>query len=131
MTGNKDLQSIIVPIIVAIVTGVASSYTTTRVTLSVVETKVGYIENDVLTIKDLLAPIRKNQIELAWRGEWIKNTKDQLKTIERVLDAQDASIDLIADKIQDRYTKSEADKDMKILAVEIEELRKIIEASEE
>lgn len=73
------LKAVILPIVVAVVTGIGASYIATQVTVAVIEKQVEYIESDLISIKELLEKVTENQTELARRSVWMqtKNEKDR------------------------------------------------------
>jgi uncharacterized protein (DUF697 family) len=76
------IMNVILPVVVAIITGVGASYTATTITLSVVETKVSYLEVDLLDIKYVLLEVKENQIQLAKNSEWMKNMESRVERLE-------------------------------------------------
>lgn len=68
-----NLKDLVVPIIVATLVGAFSSYLATVVTLERVETKIVYIEKDLIDFKQLVTLISENQKQLLVRGVWMEN----------------------------------------------------------
>jgi demethoxyubiquinone hydroxylase (CLK1/Coq7/Cat5 family) len=82
---RMSLKSVIVPVIAATITGMSSGLIGVKVALSVVETKINYIENDVNVLVKVLEKANANEKELAVRGQWIISTDRRLTYIESKL----------------------------------------------
>ena len=76
------VQSIILPVFVAIITGALSSYFGVVVAVSVIETKLFYIEANVNTILDVSKQASINKTELVRRGMWIESVEKRLDNLE-------------------------------------------------
>ena len=111
------LKNFVLPIIIAILIGVPSSYVATKITLAVMETKVEYIESDIGSIKDILRDVSANQLLLAKGGE-------QLNSLDRRVSTLEETIKLLVDQTRDRYTRSDADRDTQTLAERITTLER-------
>lgn len=112
---DSIVKNIMIPVVIATITGISASYMATQVTLAVVETRVKYLESDVVSIKEILQFVNANQIELAKRGEWMSNTEKRISSIERTQES-------LIEQTKDRYTRKEAEKDNKYLMEKIEAL---------
>ena len=81
----SNMKDVLVPVIVATLVGSFSSYVATLITLERVETKIVYIEKDLVDFKDLVKIVAENQKELLVRGVWMENTEiRQTKTENRI-----------------------------------------------
>lgn len=76
------MQSIILPVFVAVITGGLSSYFGVVVAVSVIETKLFYIETNVNTILDVSKQASINKTELVRRGMWIESVEKRLDNLE-------------------------------------------------
>ena len=112
---DSIVKNIMIPVVIATITGISASYMATQVTLAVVETRVKYLESDVVSIKEILQSVNANQIELAKRGEWMSNTEKRMSNIEKTQES-------LVEQIKDKYTRKEAEKDNRHLIEKIESL---------
>lgn len=81
----SNMKEVLVPVIVATLVGSFSSYVATLITLERVETKIVYIEKDLVDFKDLVKIVTENQKELLVRGVWMENTEiRQTRTETRI-----------------------------------------------
>ncbi len=76
------IKAIILPVIISVITGIGSSYVAVNVTLAVIETRLNYVENDLVSLRDVLSAVSKMQNELARRGEWMVNTDRRIIVLE-------------------------------------------------
>ena len=98
------IKAIILPVIVAIITGISASYLTVYVTLAVLETRVSYVESNLISIEAILKVVNKNQTELAKRGEWMTYQ-------DRRMDSVEGSIATIFAQVQNTYSRTDSDKE--------------------
>jgi hypothetical protein len=106
------IKAIIIPVIIAVIVGTGSSYVAVNVTLAVIENRLQHVEDDLVSIKDVLIEVNKNQIQLAKNGEWQNNTSIRLAAAER-------HIEILTQSSRDRYTRTEAEKDIQLLMEKI------------
>jgi len=76
------MQSIILPVFVAVITGGLSSYFGVVVAVSVIETKLFYIEANVSSISSTSKQSSINKTELVRRGMWIEAVEKRLDYLE-------------------------------------------------
>lgn len=76
------IKTTLLPVVVAVVTGSGSGYVGVTATLSVVETRINYVEKDVIKLSSMLEKINENQTELAVRGQWIISTDRRIIYLE-------------------------------------------------
>jgi hypothetical protein len=100
-SGSTIIREVLIPIIVAIVVGIGSSYMTSRVAIAVLQKEIEFVRDDVSMMQQLLKIVSQNQVELAARGEWMKNADRERQKLSD-------SIDII---VATRYTKSDAERD--------------------
>ena len=85
-----NMKEVIIPVVVATLVGAFSSYVATLITLERVETKIVYIEKDLVDFKDLVKIVAENQKELLVRGVWMENTEiRQTRTENRIKEIED------------------------------------------
>jgi hypothetical protein len=103
---RKDnmIKSVVLPVVVAVITGIGSSYFTVYANLAVLESRFAYVEKDIISIKDVILEVNRNQTELAKRGEWMLYQ-------ERRTDALERAVEILAEQAKDQYTRTEAKKD--------------------
>lgn len=68
-----SMKEIIVPIIIATIVGASSSYMATVITLERLQTKLIYIERDLVDFKELITAVNNNHKEILLTGVWIKH----------------------------------------------------------
>lgn len=84
------MKAVVMPVVVAVVTGIGASYLATKVTVAVLQKQVEYLEGDLLSIRNMIDIVSQNQRELVALNVWrdSKNQKDgeqdvRLMTLER------------------------------------------------
>lgn len=110
-------RAIAVPVVVAVITGVSAGYLAVRIALAVLETRIGYLESDLVRIKDTTLRSNDNRTELARRGEWIIYQSKRMDSAEK-------NITILLEQSKDRYTKSDAEKDFERLQLRLEKMMK-------
>lgn len=73
------IKETIVPIIVAIIIGMSSSFLTIKIALGTLETKVIYVERDVELNKKMIEAMAVQREELAIRGIWMDFMNEYVK----------------------------------------------------
>ncbi len=85
---DNMFKSIVLPITVAVVTGVGASYIATQIHVAVLKKQVEYIENDIISIRDILQRVTENQTEIAKQAASIqmsdKKDKEQDARLDRL-----------------------------------------------
>ena len=95
------IREILIPVIVAVLVGAASSYVSVKVTLSVFEQKIIFLENEVNDLNADYKSSVETRIELAARREWMNGIN---KSIELLISNQQE----IRALMDDRYRRKEA-----------------------
>jgi hypothetical protein len=95
------LREVLIPIVVAIVVGIGSSYMTSRVAIAVLQKEIEFVRDDLSIMQQLVSIVSSNQVQLAARGEWMKNADKERSNLRVTVDAI----------VQSSYTKSDAKKD--------------------
>jgi len=91
---EATVKELIVPVVASVVTGVAASVVATQVAISVLETKVGYLEKNIETMAALMDKANANQLELATRAGWMFNK-----------DEKDIAQDIRLDRLEERTAR--------------------------
>lgn len=106
------IREVLLPVVVAVVTGIGSSYVTTQVTIAVIETRLKYLENNFLAVNALAETIKSMQIEFARNSERMTSMSIRIENTETLSKA-------LAESVKDRYTAKDAEKDYNALAFKI------------
>lgn len=80
---NNNMKQILIPLVVAVVVGMTSSYMTTLMALEAMRTQVNYIERDVGVLMDIMKQVSENQRVLAARGSWMHAAEKRIENLEK------------------------------------------------
>jgi len=114
--GLNIITNVIIPIIVAVIIGSGASYIATQVTLSVVETKVKYIEKDIGKITELMTAITSQNLIITKNKTTIDGALYRLNILE------DSIITMKGDT-KLRYTSEHAERDQRYIERRLNELQ--------
>jgi hypothetical protein len=113
--GLNLINNVIIPILLAVMIGGSSSYIATRVTLSVVETKVEYLEQDLSKMTKIMSAVTDQSLVI---------TKNQtiINGIEYALDIVEADVSTLKTDMKLRKTIVQDDRDLDYLHKKIKDL---------
>lgn len=96
----------------AVAVAVFSAYVGFVVLLNTQSTRLEFVEEDLDEIKGILTTLSETSVEIARQGEWMRGQERRMQTIEN-------AILILKEQTQDRYTRTEAQKDLQLLRQEI------------
>ena len=108
------MKDFLVPIIAALVIGLSASFLTIKYNQGETVAWRSNIETQIESLKVILQAVQVNQLELAARGQWMKNVENELNIVNRKILTIESN----------RYTSQMADKHETAILREIDLLRK-------
>ncbi len=107
------IREVLLPTIVAVVTGIGSSFVTTQVTIAVIETRLHYLESDFTALQNVINKVGVNTIEIA-------KLNGVITALGSKTDSINTSLEVLHETAKDRYTAREAAKDYQTLVFKIQ-----------
>lgn len=106
------IREVLLPVVVAVVTGIGASYVTTQVTIAIIETRLNYLEESLLAVRDLSEVIKSVQMDVVRITERAHTMGTRLNSLEGANTA-------LTEAVKDRYTAKDAERDFNSLSFKI------------